>query len=69
MPSEERFMAFRMFMSRSARGADDFLEELLAEFDLAVPQPEGSPGVSSFHQNPVRLATGELTLAETCLSS
>ena len=36
---------------------------------IVLSHSSRSPGLRSFHQNPVRLATGELTLAETCLSS
>ena len=36
---------------------------------ILLSHSPSSLGLRSFHQNPVRLATGELTLAETCLSS
>ena len=45
------------------RVTDDLVEELLSQFDLALPQHVRSSGRFGFHQNAMLSATDELTLA------
>ena len=61
-------MAFRVFMS-SGTGWRMISLKNFSLSSILLSHPSRSLILRSFHQNPVRLATGELTLAETCSSS
>ena len=61
-------MAFRIFRSNGT-GWRMISSKNFSPSSILLPHSSRSPSVRSFHQNPVRLATGELTLAEIYLSS